>query len=193
MELDRDLVVRAKRGESEAQEALVSRLAPMVFRLASRFFRSREDVEDVGQEAFSRFFLKIQDIRPDDNVSGWVARVTVNVCYDRLRKLQRERYAMEGFQAEPGPGQRPEFDSYEDVRAAVDNLDVKLRVPLLLKEVEELSVKEISEMMGLTQSNVKIRLYRARKKLAVALEGRYDQTGRRQPEVRKDLAEGNRS
>jgi RNA polymerase sigma factor (sigma-70 family) len=187
MELDRELVVRAKRGESAAQEELVSQLAPMVFRLGSRFFRSREDVEDVAQEAFSRFFLKIEQIRPDDNVAGWVSRVTVNVCYDRLRKLQRERSAMEVFKAEPAPANRPEFDAYEDVRAAIDNLDAKLRIPLLLKEVEELSVKEISEIMGLSQSNVKIRLFRARKKLAVALEHRH------KPEVQRDLTEGNRS
>ena len=55
MEIDRELVVRAKRGETVAQEELVAQLEPMVFRLASRFFRSREDVEDLSQETFIRF------------------------------------------------------------------------------------------------------------------------------------------
>jgi RNA polymerase sigma-70 factor (ECF subfamily) len=174
MELERELIVRAQRGESEAQETLVSRLAPMVFRLASRFFRSREDVEDLAQEAFARFFLKIDQVRPDENVVGWMSRVTVNVCYDRLRKIQRERTAMEGFTAEPRPDNRPEFDAHEDVRTAVEGLDAKLRIPLLLKEVEELSVKEISEIMSLSQSNIKIRLYRARKKLAGVLRHRIE-------------------
>ena len=126
MTLERELIVRAQRGESEAQEALVSQLAPMVFRLASRFFRTREDVEDLAQEAFSRFFLKIDQIRPDDNVAGWVSRVTINVCYDRLRKLQRERAGMERYGAEPARPNRPEVDAYEHVRTAVDNLDAKL-------------------------------------------------------------------
>jgi len=173
MELDRERIVRAKRGETEAQEALVAQLAPMVFRLASRFFRSREDVEDLAQEAFARFFQKIDQIRPDENVVGWVSRLTINVCYDRLRKIQRERTAMEAYTAEPRYA-KPEAadDAYEDVRAALDNLDPKLRMPLLLKEVEELSVKEISVIMGLSQSNVKIRLFRARKKLAGVLENR---------------------
>jgi len=169
MELDRGLIVRSQRGESDAQEALVSQLAPMVFRLVSRFFRTREDVEDLAQEAFARFFLKIDQIRPDDNVAGWVSRVTINICYDRLRRLQRERVGMEGYGAEPTRPNRPEFDAYEHVRAVVENLDAKLRMPLLLKEVGELSVKEISEIMGISQSNVKIRLYRARKKLAAVL------------------------
>ena len=188
MELDSELIVRAKRGETEAQEELVSKLAPMVFRLGSRFFRSREDVEDLAQEAFSRFFLKIDQVRPNDNVAGWVSRLTVNVCYDRLRKLQRERLGMDRYRAEPVfSGGRPDFDAHKDVRAAVDSLDAKFRVPLLLKEVEELSVKEISTIMGISQSNVKIRLYRARKKLAVVLEGR------RGPEVQRDVGEGSRS
>ncbi len=187
MELDRELIVRAQRGEAEAQEDVVSRLAPLVFRLASRFYRSREDVEDAAQEAFSRFFLKIDQIRPDDNVSGWMSRVTVNVCYDRLRKLRRERSGMDEFRAETHARPARWSDAYDDVRAAVDNLDVRLRAPLLLKEIEGLSVKEVAAMMGLSQSNVKIRLYRARKKLAVALESR------RPPTLRDDVTEGTES
>ena len=169
MEIDRDLVVRAKRGETEAQEELVAQLAPMVFRLASRFFRSREDVEDLSQEAFIRFFDKIDRVRPDDNVAGWVSRVTINVCYDRLRKLRRERLAFEEYRVQPAAPNAPATDDYDWVWAAVNTLDAKLRIPLLLKEVEELSIKEISDIMGLSISNVKIRLYRTRKKLAVML------------------------
>ncbi len=172
MELDRELVVRAKRGESAAEEELVASLAPMVFRLASRFFRSREEVEDLAQDVFARFFAKIDQIRPDDNVAGWVSRVTVNVCYDRLRKLRRQKAAFENLRAQPTRPNRPEIDDYEWVRAGVDKLEAKLKIPLLLKEVEELSIKEISEIMAISPSNVKIRLYRARKKLAVMLGSR---------------------
>ena len=170
MNLDRELIVRAQRGDTIAQEELVRELAPMVFRVASRFFRTREDVEDLAQEAFARFFNKIQQIRPADNVRGWVSRVTINVCYDRLRKLRREKAAIEGLSAEPVAPQRPDPDAYEHVRTAVERLDAKLRIPLVLKEVDELSIKEISQVMGITESNVKIRLYRARKKLAAFLE-----------------------
>ena len=169
MEIDRELVVRAKRGETQAQEELVVQLAPMVFRLVSRFFRSREDVEDLSQEAFIRFFDKIDRVRPDDNVAGWVSRVTINVCYDRLRKLRREKLAFEEYRVQPSPPDAPGPDDYQWLWSAVNTLDAKLRIPLLLKEVEELSIKEISDIMGLSISNVKIRLYRARKKLAVIL------------------------
>lgn len=186
MELDRELVVRAKRGDTAAQEDLVSQLAPLVFRLASRFFRHREDVEELAQEAFSRFFLKIDQVQPDANVAGWVSRVTINVCYDRLRKMQREKAAMESYLAEPREWSREtDADAYDDVRRAVDQLDPKFRVPLLLKEVEELSVEEISNIMGLSQANVKIRLYRARKMLAGVLSSRSGNEDRTTPVKRE--------
>lgn len=187
MELDREIVASAKRGDPQSQEELVRILAPLVFRLASRFFRSRDDVEDLAQEAFSRFFLKIDQVQPDANVAGWVSRLTVNVCYDRLRKLQREKAAMESYLAEPRektphiayPDIAYEDVAYEDVRSAVDQLDPKFRIPLLLKEVEDLSVQEISNIMGLSQANVKVRLYRARKRLASLLPDRAEQGPRR--------------
>jgi len=56
-------------------------------------------------------------------------------------------------------------------RLALQRLDPKLRIPLVLKEVEELSVEEIAKTMGLTQTNVKVRLFRARKKLQTMLGG----------------------
>ena len=166
MNIESELVVRAQRGETLAQEELVAQLAPMVFRLASRFFRSREEVEDLAQESFIRFFSKIDTIRPNDNVAGWVSRVTINVCYDRLRKLRREKLALEKYGAEPSSAVRPDAYSYEWVWSAVNALDAKLRIPLILKEVEGLSIQEISDIMGLSVPNVKIRLFRARKKLA---------------------------
>ena len=71
MNLDRELIVRAQRGDTAAQEELVSQLAPMVFRLASRFFRRREDVEDLAQDAFARFFSKISFVQKKLSDAIW--------------------------------------------------------------------------------------------------------------------------
>src|SRR5688572_5223013 len=97
MEFDRDLLVRARNADSLAQEAIVDQFAPMVFRLISRFFRTREDVEDIAQDVFVKLFARIDQIRPDENFSGWLARVTVNTCYDELRKTRRRKAAMETY------------------------------------------------------------------------------------------------
>jgi len=60
----------------------------------------------------------------------------------------------------------PEPDKLGKTRLALQELDPKLRIPLILKEVEDMSIEEIAQSMGLTQTNVKVRLFRARKKLA---------------------------
>jgi len=172
MNFDRELIVRAQAGDHEAQESLVKIFSPMVFRLISRFFRSREDVEDLAQDVFVKMFGRIDQVRPDENFPGWLQRVTVNTCYDELRKTRRRRIALETY----GPHEIAERmvppkepEDFGKARRALEALDPKLRIPLILKEVEEMSVEEISKTMGITQTNVKVRLFRARKKLAASL------------------------
>src|SRR5215831_1342665 len=97
MSFERELVVRAQAGEEAAQEELVRQFSPMVFRLVSRFFRHREDVEDLAQDVFLKIFARIDQVRPDENFPGWLARVTVNTCYDELRKTRRRKVALETY------------------------------------------------------------------------------------------------
>src|SRR5215470_5575781 len=172
MDFDRELIARAKAGDRSACEGIVDQFAPMVFRLVSRFFRTREDVEDLAQDVFLKVFARIDQVRPDENFPGWLARVTVNTCYDELRKTRRRKVAMETYGPEAGRElvvAPPEPDSFGKARLALQRLDPKLRIPLLLKEVEEMSIEEIARSMGLTETNVKVRLFRARKKLAAML------------------------
>jgi RNA polymerase sigma-70 factor (ECF subfamily) len=146
----------------------------MVFRLVSRFFRTREDVEDIAQDVFLKVFARIDQVHPDENFPGWLARVTVNTCYDELRKTRRRKVALEIYGPELSGVQTvapQEPDSMGKARLALQKLDPKLRIPLMLKEVEEMSVEEIAKTMGLTQTNVKVRLFRARKKLQAMLGG----------------------
>src|SRR5882672_653651 len=97
MEFDRELIVRAQAGDRSAHEAIVNQYSTMVFRLISRFFRSREDVEDIAQDVFLKLFARIDQVRPDENFPGWLARVTVNTCYDELRKTRRRKEALETY------------------------------------------------------------------------------------------------
>src|SRR2546429_4819246 len=168
MEFDRELIVRAKAGDRSACEAIVDQFGPMVFRLISRFFRTREDVEDLAQDVFLKLFARIDQVRPDENFPGWLARVTVNTCYDELRKTRRRKVAMETYGPEAAGAASvapPEPDSLGKTNLAVERFGPKLRISLLLKEVGEKSVGEISRTKGLTQTKVKDRLFRARKEL----------------------------
>jgi RNA polymerase sigma-70 factor, ECF subfamily len=174
MEFDRELIIRAQAGDRSAYETIVTQFAPMVFRMISRFFRTREDVEDLAQDVFLKLFARIDQVRPDENFPGWLARVTVNTCYDELRKKRRRKVALETYgpliETET-PGITPEPDKFGKIRIALEGLDPKFKVPLILKEVEEMSVEQIAQTMGITQTNVKVRLFRARKKLAEILGG----------------------
>src|SRR5215467_2260097 len=172
MEFDKELIVRAQAGDRAAHEAIVNQFSAMVFRLVSRFFRTREDVEDIAQDVFLKLFARIDQVRPDENFPGWLARVAVNTCYDELRKTRRRKVALETF----GPSRvsepvvmPAEPEEFGKARLALEALDPKLKLPLVLKEVEEMSVEEIARTMGITQTNVKVRLFRARKKLAATL------------------------
>jgi len=175
MSFEPELVIRAQAGDVAAQEELVRQFSPMVFRLVSRFFRHREDVEDLAQDVFFKVFTRIDQVRPDENFPGWLRRVTINTCYDELRRTRRRNTAFEIY----GPHQDSEPVAAVEVttdpedfgvaRAALEALDPKLKIPLILKEVEELSVAEIALSLGITQTNVKVRLFRARKKLAASL------------------------
>ena len=174
MDFDRELIIRAQAGDRSAHEALVNQFSAMVFRLISRFFRTREDVEDIAQDVFLKLFARIHQVHPDENFPGWLARVTVNTCYDELRKTRRRRAAIETYGPEIAGEQTvapAEPDSIGKARLALQRLDPKLRIPLVLKEVDEMSVEEIARTMGLTQTNVKVRLFRARKKLQSMLGG----------------------
>src|SRR6266487_6650861 len=97
MNFDRELVVRAQAGDRVAHENLIRQFSPLVFRLITRYFRHREDVEDLAQDVFLKVFARIDQVRPDENFPGWLARVTVNACYDELRKTRRRKVAMETY------------------------------------------------------------------------------------------------
>src|SRR4030095_4787552 len=133
MNFDRELIVRAQAGDKEAQESLVKTFSPMVFRLISRFFRNREDVEDLAQDVFVKMFGRIDQVRPDENFPGWLQRGTIKTCYDELRHGSRRRIALEAFGphelAERSVVQPEGPEDFGKARQALQELDPKLRVP----------------------------------------------------------------
>src|SRR5215475_9936332 len=142
MEFDRELIVRAQGGDRSAHEAIVNQFSAMVFRLISRFFRMREDVEDIAQDVFLKVFARIGQVHPDENFPGWLARVTVNTCYDELRKTRRRKEAMETYGPELAAEQTVaprEPDWVGKARLPLQLLDLNLKIPLLLKEFEDLT------------------------------------------------------
>ncbi len=177
---ERDWITRVQRGDSEAFGPLVEHYRRRVFSLVHHLVRRHDEVEDLAQEIFIKAYRAIGSYNFESSFGTWLARIAVNHCYDYLRRLRSSRIAYHWEMSEEGvrelearaesplPGGLTEED-----RTALKDLVGKLlerapendRIILTLKELEDYSVEEISELLKLTPSTVKVRLHRARKRM----------------------------
>lgn len=170
---------RAQEGDREAFGHLVERYQRRVFSLVFRLLHRRDEVEDIAQEIFFKVFRMIGSYNFRASFATWLSRVSVNHCYDYLRRIRASRIsyfgelAGDGRQIEFGP-ENPDAGRLDaEQRVILSDLVAKLldrapaddRVVLTLKELEGLSVEEISEVLKLKPSTVKVRLHRARKRM----------------------------
>lgn len=173
-------IKRAQGGDREAFGRLVERYQRRIFSLVYHLVRRRDHVEDMAQEIFLKAYVAIQSFNFESSFGTWLGRVAVNHGYDYLR---RERASRLTYFAEMGEeaGRRLE-ESFEGrgsdvpdaeqqtllretVSALLERAPADDRMVLVLKEMEELSVEEIAEIMSLTKTAVKVRLHRARKRM----------------------------
>jgi len=162
------LVAASLRGEDQAFSALVRRHQRRVFRLAGRFFRHREDVEEAAQETFLTAWKKLDSYRAKAPFEHWLTRVCLNCCYERLRKQKRIEQPLDG-EVEIEARQSDPTAALE-VERLLEMLPATDRFILLLLDGEGWSVREIAERLGWSRANVKVRAHRARKKLRRVLE-----------------------
>ena len=134
----------------------------MVYRIALHYFGNSQDAEDAVQEVFLRLYAAEKSFESPEHLRRWLIRVTVNVCRDVLRSpWRRRRVSLEELPEEPVFDQPEQAALYREVMA----LPEKYRTVLNLFYYEELSVKEIGELLGLRTSAVTTRLHRARARL----------------------------
>ena len=134
----------------------------MVYRIALHYFGNSQDAEDAVQEVFLRLYTAGKSFESPEHLRRWLIRVTVNVCRDVLRSpWRRRRVSLEELPEEPVFDQPEQAALYREVMA----LPEKYRTVLNLFYYEELSVKEIGELLGLRTSAVTTRLHRARARL----------------------------
>src|SRR5277367_5595984 len=178
---DRELVTRAQSEDKMAFEELIRRHQQRVFAVAARILRRREDVEDISQQVFVKAYFSLKRFDQRAAFSTWLYKITVNECWDLLRKkkvrpllyesdLSEEQSqqvtALEGSRStEPDVLER--LAARERVENLLAGLDERDRLMLILKEVEGLSIEEIGETMDMNANTVKVRLFRARRKIIV--------------------------
>src|SRR5215213_11447527 len=181
---DAELAARARGGDHDAFEELFRRHKKRVALIASRFFRQREQVEEVVQESFTKAFFALAEFSNgrDASFAAWLARIAFNVSYDELRRQKRRPEAAleELTEEEAGAlavrlrGEGPDAEGRAVSRDLAAKLLARLspedRLVLVMLEVEGLSVAEIANLMNWTGSKVKVRAHRARAHLRRVLE-----------------------
>ena len=187
---DEELVKRAQGGEVAAFEELLRRHQRRMFSIVGGILRGREDVEDVVQQVCIKVFLSLKRFDRRSAFSTWLYKVTVNECWDYLRKKRARPLVYEadlvedretggarsgqesrvsGLDSRAAQSDAPDAAQRAEMRDLLDRLLGELsedeQTMLMLKEVEGFSVEEIGEVFGLNVNTVKVRLFRARGRL----------------------------
>ena len=173
---DEALVSAALDGNDDAFAELVRRHRRRVFATAARFARDDHQLDDICQEVFVRVFRNLGKFRGDAPFEHWLARITVSACYDFLRKERRVReqvpldaveYEVRDFTIDAAidVGRARELLAFAMRRLAPDE-----QLIVTLCEIEERSVREVAAITGWSESNVKVRAFRARQNLRKILE-----------------------
>jgi RNA polymerase sigma-70 factor (ECF subfamily) len=175
------LVSRAQQGDKEAFEELVRRHQQRVFAVAARILHKREDIEDISQQVFVKAYFSLKRFDQRAAFSTWLYKITVNECWDLLRKKKvrpllyeadlSEEQSQQITAAEGSRSTEPDvlerLSARERVEQLLAGLDERDRLMLILKEVEGLSIEEIGETLNINANTVKVRLFRARRKIIV--------------------------
>jgi RNA polymerase sigma-70 factor (ECF subfamily) len=178
-----ELIQKAQLGEAAAFNQVVTAYRRRILGTISRLIGRPEDVEDVGQEVFMRLYFSLGQLRTPEVFEPWLYRLTVNACYDYLRKSKRRPESrmsdlsdQQVMMADAAAGSKAQLDESEKSRvrdtvngmlAAVSEED---RVLLTMKEVEGLSLKELEGIYGVNENALKVRLFRARQRVLKKLK-----------------------
>ena len=179
---DHILINQIIEGDTNAFAVLVDRYKDLVFTLALRMLKNREEAEEVAQDAFIKTYKSLEKFKGDSKFSTWLYRVAYNTCLDRIKKNKKHIHNIE----------INEFTAHQvfTIDNALDHMELKERdeaiqrcIHLLPSEdsflltlyyFDDLSLDEISKITGITSNAIKVKLFRSRKKLATILKSQLE-------------------
>lgn len=170
---DTELVRRFCEGDEDAFATLVRRHERRVYNLAYRMIGRPEDARDATQEAFLSCYRHLGAFRGDSSFTTWIHRITVNACYDILRKKAPVlASAEEQVEPPPAPDHADAAADAVDVQRALLDVPAEFRSVLVMHDVQGLPYEEIAQALGVPLGTVKSRLHRARVALGRSLSRR---------------------
>jgi RNA polymerase sigma-70 factor (ECF subfamily) len=172
---DEELVAAYLRGRTEAFGTLVERHERRVYNLALRMVGREEDARDAVQDAFLTAMRKLSTFRGEARFTTWMHRVTVNACYDLLRKRRRAPLLVTSREDAPperepvAPDLSDSVDLSLDVRRALLEVPPDYRAAMILHDVQDLPYEEVAAILGIPIGTVRSRIHRGRVALARAM------------------------
>ena len=177
-----ELVRRCQDGDEAAFRQIVERHQSKVYSIIYGILRNRNDAEDIAQQVFAKIYFSIKGFDFRSSLITWVYKITVNECYDYLRKQKVRKLVYESDWAEADARTMAKSPVAVETRPAIDKrmerrdylmkllskVSEEERSLLIHKEVEGLTVEELAEMTGLNENTIKVKLFRARQKLVKA-------------------------
>ncbi len=169
-----DLIAAVLQGDAASFEPLVQKYSPRVFAAARRYARRDSEIEDIAQEVWVKAYQKLSSFRGEAPFEHWLMRLTVRTCFDSLRRHQRNRESafselsependwLERFAAQPDTTSEGADAARQLIERVLENLSPAGRLVITLLEIEDRSVKDISELTGWSVPLVKVRAFRAR-------------------------------
>jgi len=179
-----DLIRRVQAGDEMAFRDVVERYQAKVFSIIFGILRNHNDAEDIAQQVFAKIYFSIRSFDFRSSLLTWIYKITVNECYDYLRKKKVRKLVYESDFSEEDSLKMENTEAAIDMNRPVDvnlaqrDLVNKLlskiseedRSLILLKEVEGHSVEELAHMTGMNENTIKVKLFRARQKLLKAAQ-----------------------
>jgi RNA polymerase sigma-70 factor, ECF subfamily len=178
------LVRRVQAKDEMAFREIVERYQTKVFSIIYGILRNHNDAEDIAQQVFSKIYFSIGNFDFRSSLLTWIYKITVNECYDYLRKKRVRKLVYESDFSEEDTMRMENSETARDQRPAVDKtlerqdlisklltkISAEDRTLIMLKEVEGHSVEELAQMTGMNENTIKVKLFRTRQKLLKAAQ-----------------------
>ncbi|MDD4297974.1 MAG: sigma-70 family RNA polymerase sigma factor [Ruminiclostridium sp.] len=185
-ENEKNLVEKSAEGDIDAFETLIKSHQKKVYNIALRMTKNPEDAQELSQDAFVRAFIAIKKFRGDSSFATWLYRITMNVCTDFLRKrnkatvvsieqsvYENQQTTMQLTDDEPGPDEISEKNQLKKlVKEAMELLPPEHREVLILRDLLDMTYKDIANTLSINEGTIKSRINRARENLKKVITSR---------------------
>jgi len=179
---DQILINQIIEGDTNAFSILVDRYKDLVFTLALRMLKNREEAEEVAQDTFIKTYKSLDKFKGDSKFSTWIYRVAYNTCLDRIKKNKKhlndveinEFTAHQVLTIDNALDKLEAQEQEEAIQRCINILPSEDSFLLTLYYFDDLSLDEISEVVGITSNSIKVKLFRCRKKLASILKSQLE-------------------